>query len=75
MTDDNVVDFPGSTTAPINPELVLTKAGETDLKEVIVLGWTKPGELYISSSSGEASDILFLMELAKAQVLSIVRGQ
>lgn len=73
MTNDNVVEFPGTTTNDITPEKVLTKAAENNLSSCVVVGWTANDELYLSSSSGEAKEIFLLFELARAELLDMIR--
>lgn len=72
MTDDNVVVFPGQTVNPIPPEQILDESNKSGLREVLVIGWTKDDELYLSSSTGKAAEMIFLLELAKTAIMDIV---
>lgn len=71
---DNVIEFPGETVGPIPPKKILDKANEEQLKDVVVLGWTEDNSLYISSSTGEAPDLIFLLEMAKAELIDMIRS-
>jgi len=70
MSDDNVVFLDVDTTLAIPPERVLDGALKADLEEVIVLGWTKDGQMYAAGSTGDIADTLLLLELFKKELLS-----
>lgn len=65
--EDNVVRFPGETMHDIPVEEVLSGVG--DLERVMVLGWGKDGELWVSSSFAKASEMLLLLEVVKKVLL------
>lgn len=44
-------------TGKINPQAILEKAKELNLKDVIVIGWDNDGEFFISSSDNRGSEI------------------
>lgn len=65
---DNVVRLGITTFAELPPDRVLERAvGE--ITTAVVLGWDNDGELYISSSTGDAKTILFLLALAHEAVI------
>jgi L-ascorbate metabolism protein UlaG (beta-lactamase superfamily) len=59
-----VVDM-AETFGPITPEKVLKAAMSSDLKEVIVVGETKDGTVYLSASTGEPRNIMWFLSAAK----------
>lgn len=58
---DTVLDLPA--------ERVLRKATEQDLEAVVVIGWTKEGDLYFDSSYANGPEALWLIELAKHNLM------
>lgn len=52
-----------------NPDNVL-EAAKDKLTDCLVIGWEPSGQLYVSGSTGELGDLLTLMELAKATLIS-----
>ena len=49
---------------------VLTGAQETELTNVIVIGWNDAiGKLYTASSTGDGGTILLMLELAKNKLI------
>jgi hypothetical protein len=69
VSDDNVVTFDGITKLPIDPSQVCNEAARLPLDEVVVIGWQK-GELYFAASEAEPKAVLWLIELAKLQLLT-----
>lgn len=65
----NVTYLDVETTLDIPPERVLAGAIEQGLAEVMVIGHTEKGELYLASSGGDSKDLLWLLEAAKREVL------
>lgn len=66
---DNVIAFPGVTTLDIEPSKVLSSAIEQDLDSAIVIGRDKDGSLYFAASGGDAFETLWLLEIAKRELL------
>ena len=60
----NVIDM-SETFGPITPEKVLKSALSSDLKEVIVVGETNDGTVYLSASTGEPRNIMWFLSAAK----------
>jgi len=54
----------------VDPELLLEKAKEWGLKEVLVIGWAEDGELAVGSSEESKRDLLWLLEKAKRFLLN-----
>ena len=65
---ENIVPFHGITKRPLSPETVLAGAIETDLRDVLVLGW-QGDDLYVAASHSKVGELLILMEMAKRQLL------
>lgn len=66
----SIVDLPVITRLDSSPDRILTKALEKELKEAVVIGTTQDGDLYFASSIGPGPDVLWLMELAKKELLA-----
>lgn len=60
----NVIDL-SETFGPVTPEKVLKAALSSELKEVIVVGETKDGTVYLSASTGEPRNIMWFLSAAK----------
>lgn len=69
MSNDNVVNFTGITKLDLSPERVLNEALKEDLDSVIVIGWTKDGEEYVSSSVADGGTVLWHLERTKLKLL------
>lgn len=67
---DNVIPFTGATTGRIDPEVILDAASKLKFEDMMVLGWTEEGMLYIAASTGYMPDNIALLEVAKAEMLS-----
>lgn len=67
----NVVELDTVTTLDIDPNRILNKALD-NLDYVVVLGWDKGGEFYFASSKSDGGECLWLMELAKKNLLEII---
>lgn len=68
MEKDNVVVLDVETSLDIPADRVLSGAmGE--LESVIVIGRRNNGTLYVASSMADAAEFVFMVELAKRQVL------
>jgi hypothetical protein len=66
-----VVPFTGITKLDMPAEIILQKAIEAGLTDVIIAGYDKDGELYIASSVADGGDALWLAELFKKRLLEI----
>lgn len=68
MTDLKVVSLHGLSSVGE----VLQEAKDADLVEVLVLGWTKEGQLYnhSSTSTSNPAEIIHLMEAFKFELLA-----
>jgi hypothetical protein len=64
----DILKFNGQTVGSISVESVLQ--GAASLDEILVLGWTKDGEFYAASSTGNGPDLLWLIELFRHGVLA-----
>ena len=64
-----VVDQNWPTFLDILPEKVLTGALEADLETIVVIGMTKDGSLYVGTSQASQAENVFLLEVAKQQII------
>lgn len=71
MSDDNVVDLPVITKLNRLPERVLNAALESDLEDVVIIGYDKDGEFYFASSVADGAEANWLLDLAKKELLEI----
>ena len=65
-----VVDLPCLTRLKTPPTKVLATAAGAKLSEVIVIGRDQDGDLYFNSSSADGGDVLWLMEIAKRELMA-----
>jgi len=65
-----LVSLPITTTAPHAPDDILERAKGQGMDCVVVIGRLDDGSLWISASSSDAERLVFLLELAKTQVLA-----
>lgn len=65
---DNVVDFTGDTTLPVDPNKVL-KSAMDQLDYVILVGVDKEGEYWFAASHSDVGDNLLLVERFKEFLL------
>ena len=64
----NIVDFPGTTYGDIPPDRVLESAiGKMDT--VIIIGYDDEGMEYFASSTGDATEMVWLLERMKLKLL------
>lgn len=66
---DNIVEFDGITSLDIPPPRILAKAAGAKLESVVVIGFREDGNFYFASSGADGGDVLWLLELAKKQLL------
>jgi hypothetical protein len=69
MSDDNVIRPDFITKGPVPVQAILEQAQSAGLEDVVVIGWVDGVGCYLGTSSGHAPEIIFLLELAKKQVL------
>lgn len=69
-----VVEAPFVTRLDVPVERILRQATAADLEHVIVIGWTKDGEMYFAGSQAGGPETLWLIELAKRDLLEIGAG-
>jgi len=65
----DVVTLNTSTSLTLSTDLILDGAKAANLTEAIVIGTTEEGELYFAMTSGNAPDILWLLEMARATLM------
>ena len=63
--------FPVVTYLDHDPNVMLELAKNGDLKEVVILGFDKAGDFFFSASKSGGPDVLWLLELAKKQLLEM----
>lgn len=56
----------------IPPADILSGALAANLDSVMVIGWDGGGDLYVASSTGDAAELILLLELAKRATLRLV---
>jgi hypothetical protein len=66
----NVVILPVVTRLDIPAERILNSALEEDLNSAIVIGRTRDGDIYFSSSMPDGPEALWLLEKVKAALLA-----
>lgn len=64
-----VVPFTGPTTHDLPVGNLLAAAGESNLKEVMIIGFEPDDTLYLATSSGRFPDMLWLLKLAERIIL------
>jgi hypothetical protein len=62
---DNIVTFPGDTSAPIGVRDVLSGEKANKAEQVLVLGTDEDGEFFMCMSDGAVGPNLVLVELAQ----------
>lgn len=70
---DNILFFNGSTSIPLNPDRVL-EAAKGKLERVVVVGFNDGDGVYVASSHNNVAEAAMLLELAKDQLLSLLRN-
>lgn len=67
----NVTDFPGlSRNATPVPKILASAAGQK-LQSVVVVGMRENGTLFFASSDSDGKEVLWLMELAKWELMEV----
>lgn len=67
---DNIIHFPGTTKGRIDPQDILAGAQQEGLKMVVVLGYDANDEEYFASSTGDAAEIVLLLQRMNLILLS-----
>lgn len=69
-SDSNVVELHNITRLDIPAERVLD-AAPRDLDGAVVIGWEADGSLYFASSIASGPEVLWLLELAKRELMTV----
>lgn len=69
--DDTIVEFTGITKLDIPPDRILSKA-IGNMSQCVIIGYDKEGELYFASSQADGGEVLWLLELAKKELLNVL---
>ncbi len=64
----NILNFPGSTTANIEPDTVL-EACVGKLNEVMIIGEAKEGSFYAAMSNPKIGEALVVLEVMRRQLV------
>lgn len=67
--DSNVIDLPVITTVDLPAHKILNGALQADLETVVVIGWSKDGELYFASTTADGAEVVWLFEVGKKELL------
>lgn len=73
--ENNVLFLRKETDMDIPVERVLESAIKENLKSVAVLGFSDDGSFHFASNTSDTAYILFLLELAKQQLLNMYKGE
>lgn len=68
-----VLPLPNGTVLDIPPDRLLEAAKQADLETVVIIGRDKNGDLYFSSTTGYLPEVLWDIEEAKQEVMSMGR--
>lgn len=68
----NVIPLPVITTLDLDAERVLGGAINSTLQSCIVLGYDADGEFYFSATMADGGEALWLLELAKLNLLKAI---
>lgn len=76
LSDDNIINFPGTTFGKINPSIIADNVIEVadELESMLVLGFTKAGEFYLATSEGEIKENLWIIENARIHFYNEMSG-
>jgi len=67
---DKIIPFTGVTFLDLPATRILEGACRVDLESVVVVGWTRAGELYFAASKADGGDVLWLLEKSKMMLLN-----
>lgn len=66
-----VINLNTDTLLDIPADKVIEGAVEADLDMIVVIGWGKDGSLYFGSSSGDAPEIMWLLQTAQKLLMDM----
>lgn len=75
---DNIISFPSReklTFDEIEPEVLLSAAGEVQFAQMMIIGWTEEGGLYLAATSGYNPDNMALLDVAKQSLVNFYIGE
>lgn len=67
----NIIAFPGIATKDDYTEKILRAALDADLEKAIVVGREQNGNFWFSGNFSDAYEIIFLLEMAKKELLDL----
>lgn len=67
---EKVIRFPGITKLDFTVAQTLSFAAHANLTEVVVIGYDNDGEFYFTSSMADGPEALWLLEIAKRELLA-----
>lgn len=70
-----VIEWGGVTRLDLPPERIVRRALEADLSGVVVIGYTAEGAFYFASSYADGGEVVWLLEMAKSELLALVKAQ
>lgn len=66
-----IIPFTGITKLDMPPDAILDRAKEAGLEGVLVIGYTKDGKEYATSSYADGGTALWLLERTKKKLLDV----
>lgn len=66
--DGKVIDFKGPSSLDFDPDRIL-QASIGKVESAIVIGWDKNGDFYFNSSISGGPEVLWLIEIARKQLI------
>jgi len=66
---DNVIPLGNITSLDLPPDRILD-AAKGHMDSCVLLGWNCDGEIYFASSIADGGEVLWLLEMAKKQLLN-----
>lgn len=67
----DVVDLNIVTRLDVDPRRVIDGAAASDLRSVVILGYTEDGDEYFASSIADGADVVWLLERSKHKLMTI----
>ena len=68
----DILKFPTDYEPDKTPDEMLTEAAGI-LEDVVIIGWSKGGELYVASSSSNPPDVSWLLKMADLAMLAAIK--
>jgi hypothetical protein len=68
---NNLRLFPGVTPLNHDPDVMLELAKNAKLDEVVILGFDKDGEFFFSSNKSDGGGVLWLLEMARHELMKL----